>query len=118
MTLPASDGRRKTHLALLDQAFISAINFGTGLLLARFLGMGGYGEFVLAYGIILFFSGMQMAFVISPMMTIGPTQPDSDKAPYYRAIILQQFGFALLLTCLTSTVLLGVKPDSTSMAPE
>jgi O-antigen/teichoic acid export membrane protein len=96
-----TDGRKKTHLALVDQAFVSAINFGTGLLLARFLGMSGYGKFVLAYGIILFASGIQMAFISSPMMTIGPAKPESEKDQYYCTTILQQLVFSVLLTFLT-----------------
>ncbi len=95
------DNRKKTHLALVDQGLISAVNFGTGLLLARFLGMAGYGEFVLTYGIILFVAGIQMAFVISPMMTSGPTRPEKEKAAYYRSIIIQQLGFGLFTICLT-----------------
>ena len=38
----------KTQLVLADQAVVSGANFVTGLLLARYLGPAGYGQFVLS----------------------------------------------------------------------
>ena len=43
----------KTKVILADQAFVSGMHFLIGILLARYLGMAGYGEYVLIYGVIL-----------------------------------------------------------------
>ncbi len=95
MQASPTDSRAKSYLALIDQGLVSGVNFITGLVLARFLGMEGYGQFVLAYGIILFLSGIQMALIISPMMVMGPTRGDDQKAIYYCAVARQQFVFAV-----------------------
>ena len=108
MQASPTDSRAKSYLALIDQGLVSGVNFITGLLLARFLGMDGYGQFVLAYGIILFLSGIQMALIISPMMVMGPTIGDDQKSVYYRAVARQQLVFAaacvLIVYCFTFTV--------------
>jgi O-antigen/teichoic acid export membrane protein len=100
----SSDGRRQTMLVLGDQIIVSGANFAAGLILARFLGPDGFGQFVLAYNIILFVSGIQIALIISPMMVIGPTLTKERRQEYYTAVLLQQllccavFGVAILAT--------------------
>ena len=96
------DNRRKTHITLFDQGLVSGVNFITGLLLARFLGLEGYGQFVLAYGVIQFLASIQMALIVSPMMITGATIEKNNSNTYFRTVILQQLIFSLLAT---STVL-------------
>lgn len=97
-TVPESNsGRRKTKLVLLDQAIVSGANFVIGLVLARFLGPAGYGEFILTYNIILFIAGIQGALIIAPMMVTGSTLPSEQQTPYYRAVTLQQFIFCAIV---------------------
>ena len=98
------EGRLKTKIVLADQIIVSGANFGMGLLLARFLGPSDYGQFILAYNVILFIWGLQLALLISPMMVLGPAQPTSQENEYYRVLVLQQalfslFATAALLTC-------------------
>ncbi|EKD46960.1 MAG: hypothetical protein ACD_66C00277G0002 [uncultured bacterium] len=95
-TLVASQ-RSKTLLVFIDQTFVSGINFLTGLLLARFLGLEGYGVFVLVYGVVLFFSGVQMALIITPMMVMGPRLSSEKKISYYQAVVVQQFLFCFIV---------------------
>ncbi len=76
--------------ALLDQAMVSGVNFFTGIILVRFLGLEEFGRFTLTWLIILFFNSMQFAAVISPMMSIGPKQAERELQQYYGAVVLQQ----------------------------
>jgi len=61
----------KKLLVFLDQGIVSLSNFILGILLARYLGVEGYGQFALFWLIVLFFSSLQQAFIISPMLTLG-----------------------------------------------
>ena len=97
-TVPeANSGRRKTKLVLLDQAIVSGANFVIGLVLARFLGPAGYGQFVLTYNIILFIAGVQAALIIAPMMVNSGTLPTDQRSHYLRTVTLQQVLFCLIL---------------------
>ena len=81
--------------ALADQAVISGVNFLTGILLARYLGLEGFGQFTLAWMAVLFVNALQHATIIAPMMSIGPKQPAADLPAYYGAVIVQQVAFSL-----------------------
>ncbi len=99
-----SNIRGKTILVFADQVFISGMNFVTGLLLARFLGVASYGQYVLAFGIILFTAGMQMAIIISPMMVSGPALSQNCSKDYYTAAFVLQ----LLFSALAGGMILGL----------
>jgi len=86
----------KANLAFVDQAFVSGMNFVTGLVLARFLGPKGYGEYVLVYGVILFFSTVQVSLIVSPMMVKGPAVEESDRRKYFSAVAVSQFLFSVV----------------------
>ena len=88
---------RYSHInwALADQAVISAVNFLTGILLARFLGVEGLGQFTLAWLAVLFVNALQHAIIIAPMMSIGPKQPAANLPAYYGAVIMQQIAFSM-----------------------
>jgi len=89
---------RYSHInwALADQAMVSGVNFLTGILIARYLGLEEYGRFVLAWMAVLFFNSLQQAGIIAPMMSLGPQQTASDESAYYGAIVLQQLAWSLL----------------------
>lgn len=90
--------RKTTLIILLDQMIVSGANFITGFMLARFLGAEGYGQYVLAYGFLMFVSGMQMALVISPMMVTGPGLNPADAQRYYRSLFTLQIFFNLTVS--------------------
>jgi len=94
--------------ALLDQGVISAVNFLTGILLARYLGIVEFGIFTLAWLAVEFLHSIQHSMIIAPMMSIAPKQPESDKDAYFGAVILQQV--LLVLVCFVCLVvgMLGV----------
>ena len=89
---------RYSHInwALADQAMVSGVNFLTGLLLARFLGISEFGVFTLLWMAVLFVNSIQLALIVSPMMSIGPKQPEREKGTYYSALVIQQAVFAVV----------------------
>lgn len=93
---------RHAHVnwALADQAMVSGVNFLTGILLARFLGLEEFGRFTLAWMIILFVASLQHVVINSPMMSIGPKQRAEDTPAYYGAVMIHQLVFAGLVALL------------------
>lgn len=81
---------------LADQAMVSGVNFLTGLLLARFLGLHEFGSYTLIWMAVLFVNSFQMAMISAPMMSIGPKQPLDESDLYYRAVLSQQALFSLI----------------------
>jgi O-antigen/teichoic acid export membrane protein len=87
----------KVNWALADQAMVSGVNFLTGILLARYLGIAEFGRFTLLWLVILFVNTIQHAMITSPMMSIGPKQTDAETPGYYGAIIIQQLVFSCVV---------------------
>jgi O-antigen/teichoic acid export membrane protein len=88
------DGRETWALA--DQAIVSATNFLTNVIVARYLGLTEFGVFALAWMSILFISGLQMALIVAPMMSLGPKTDPEDRKSYYGAVIVQEALFVLI----------------------
>jgi len=100
--------------ALIDQAMVSGVNFLTGILLARYLGLEEFGRFTLAWMAVLFVNSIQHAAINSPMMSVGPKQPESEVRAYYGAIFVQQIVFSCVIFVL---LYLGVRLSAV-MFPE
>ena len=81
--------------ALADQAMLSGVNFFTGILLARFLGVSEFGVFTLAWLIVQFVQGIQYTLIILPMISIGPKQSEHERKDYLGSVLAQQAGFAI-----------------------
>ena len=91
---------------MLDQALVSGLNFLTGILVVRYLGLAEFGVFGLAWSVALFLNALQGAFIVTPMMTLGPRREEGAAQEY--------FGTVLALQLLTASatfvlVLAGVK---------
>ena len=86
--------------ALSDQALVSGANFGTNLLLARCLGVSGFGVYALCWTVVLLMSGLQMAVIVSPMMSVGPKQTPKERPSYFGSVTLHEFAFAALCATL------------------
>ena len=91
--LRISGGREMS--ALVDQALVSGINFITNVILARVLGLHDYGIFALAWTTVLFANSLQWAFIVSPMMSVGPKQEPGERPLYYGSVLVQEIAFAL-----------------------
>ena len=89
-----SGGREMS--ALVDQALVSGTNFITNVVLARALGLRGYGVFALAWMAVLFVYSLQTAFIVTPMMSVGPKQETAKRPLYYGAVLLQEVVFAFI----------------------
>lgn len=86
----------KAPIAILDQALVSGANFLTNILLARALGLSEYGIFALAWVAVLFANSLQWAFVVTPMMSIGPKQEPQERPSYNGAVLTQELVFAVV----------------------
>jgi O-antigen/teichoic acid export membrane protein len=91
--------------ALTDQSVVSGTNFLTNVMLARFMGLREFGVFALAWMAVLFVNSMQIALIISPMMSIGPKQEENDRPSYFGAVVFQElvlvtFSFVLVFAAL------------------
>jgi len=103
--------KRHSHVnwVLLDQGVISGVNFLTGLLIARFLGIEAFGVFTLVWMAVLFVSSIQTALIISPMMSIASKINENDLLAYYGAVLVQQVIFAIVsMLCLVAGTKLSV----------
>jgi len=81
--------------ALTDQSVVSATNFLTNVMLARFMGLREFGVFALAWMSVLFVNSLQTALIVAPMMSIGPKQEEKDRPSYFGAVVFQE----LVLVC-------------------
>ncbi len=106
--LAARSWTRYSHVnwALADQGMVSGTNFLTGILLARYLGLEEFGRFTLAWMAVLFVNSIAHAMIISPMMSIGPLQPEAESPAYFGAVVVQQICFAVLTFIL---IMFGVR---------
>ena len=97
----------KEGWALTDQAVVSATNFLTNVMLARFMGLRQFGIFALAWMSVLFVNSLQFALIVAPMMSIGPKQEKKDRPAYFGAVVFQElvlvsFCFVLVLVALNA----------------
>ena len=88
-------GEKTGWFLLMDQAVVSGTNFLTGILLARSLGLAGYGEFALAWLVVLFCSSIHHSWLISPMYTFAPKQKEGQKKAYFNSLMVHQLFFAV-----------------------
>ncbi|WP_088888911.1 oligosaccharide flippase family protein [Leptolyngbya ohadii] len=86
--------------ALADQIVVSALNFITGILLARFLGIEAYGSFVLSYSALLYANTLQQALIIAPMLSIAPQLSGFDQSKYLRGMLSSQIALSTVLCTL------------------
>jgi O-antigen/teichoic acid export membrane protein len=95
--------------ALTDQSVVSATNFLTNVMLARFMGLREFGIFVLAWMSVLFVNSLQTALIVTPMMSIGPKQEEKDRPSYFGAVVFQEF---VLVTLCFVLVFVALKTSS------
>jgi O-antigen/teichoic acid export membrane protein len=82
-------------MILADQAVVSGSNFLLSILLARTLGLDGYGTFALGWMAVLFAASFQLAFMVSPLYALMGRQADQGG---YAASLLRLQCFITLLT--------------------
>jgi O-antigen/teichoic acid export membrane protein len=90
---------------MADQAVVSGVNFLTGLVLARCLGISEFGIFSLTWVVVLFVFSLQYAMVSAPMLSIATKIEDSGRPTYFGSVVLQHVLFTAVSAIL---VWLGV----------
>ena len=85
----------KKLFPLLDQGIVSGGNFFLGVILARVLGLEGYGEYTLVWFVVLFCSSIHQAWIVSPLYTFAPQYKEKEKTNYIRSVLSHQVIFAL-----------------------
>lgn len=93
-------GKQHLNIALLDQALVSAVNFLSGILLARFLGVKAFGTFSLLWLAFFFVNTLLSALVTMPMQSLGPKMEDKAEV-YYGAAFCLQMVYTVLITGIT-----------------
>ena len=92
-----------------DQALVSAMNFLTSAVLARMLGVHEFGVFSVFYIILQYLNSIQLALIVSPMMTLAPQITDeSERAIFLKGMGGYQYAFSaagFALTLLLALVL-------------
>lgn len=87
--------KNKNIITFLDQAIVSGSNFIFSILLARTLGIDGYGYYSLVWLVVLFFSSIQLAGLISPMMSLGAKKSLAAQKNYYFIMLIIQFFYSV-----------------------
>jgi O-antigen/teichoic acid export membrane protein len=89
--------RGRGPIALADQMMVSAANFAGGIVLVRGLGLQEFGKYSIAYSLLLFANALQMSFVASPMLNIGPLLQKEEKAHFVNGMLTLQILASALL---------------------
>lgn len=94
---------------LADQALVSGVNFTTGLLLARYLGLESFGLYTMLWMVVLLLGSIQLALIISPMLSIAPKLDKVEHDIYQSSICMHQIvfsmtSFLLIVSILASTL--------------
>lgn len=78
---------------------VSGLNFLTGVLLARFLGVEHYGQFVILYAVLLYANNIQIALVLAPMLSLIPQINSAiSRTKYFNGILTFQFIFSFVIS--------------------
>lgn len=82
---------RKSAVAVLDQAVLSATNFSVGLILVRHGSDFEYGLYTLMFSALLFFTGMQNSLVLVPVQFITANIQNDKKINFISTVLTSQF---------------------------
>jgi len=94
-----------TALVYADQLLVSGFNFLIGIVIARLLGIHGYGVYSLAWMGVLIASSFQQAFVIIPMQTFLLKKSGKEKYDYAGSLLIQQLVLSLAASVLSFVAL-------------
>lgn len=93
-----------TKLTLLDQMMVSGSNFLVAIIITRLGNLELYGFFALGWMALLFLSSVHQAFILLPMMSLGPKKSEQEKPPYFRQSQILQFLFSFILFIIISPI--------------
>jgi O-antigen/teichoic acid export membrane protein len=89
--------RGRSARTLADQILVSGSNFLTGIILVRGLGLVAFGQFTVAYVILLLANSIQLSFIASPMITLGSLcATDQERRDFVRGVFGVQISFCAI----------------------
>ena len=91
----------QSKLIFIDQAIVSGSNFLISILVLRFIGVENFGIFSFIWLLLLFINSVQLAYIISPLLTNAPKQKTSEINLFYGNSFIQQFFFTILTFALS-----------------
>ena len=92
--------KNSTILVYSDQLVVSGFSFLSSVIMARFLGVQGFGIYSIAWLGVLIASSINQPFIISPMLTLSARKNKEEKNRYLQALIFKQLLFATTLSLL------------------
>jgi len=96
---------RSYSFVLVDQAIVSSCNFIVTIIILRFLGIEIFGLFSFLWLFLLLMNGIQISYIISPMVTNAPKQNTSNINFFYGGVFNQQLIFTIIMFFITYFVL-------------
>ena len=93
------------NLIFLDQVIVSASNFLLSIIILRFIGLEVFGIFSFYWLFLILINGLQISYIISPMLTNAPKQNSSTVNYFYGGIFIQQLIFTLLISLIIFLIL-------------
>ncbi len=81
-------------LVLFDQALVSGGNFTLGVLLARYLGVGVFGEYCLLWMGVMFILSLHQSFMTKPLMSLFAGKKRSMQTAYIQSLSLLQIAIS------------------------
>ena len=88
---------RGYSFVLVDQAIVSLCNFIVTIIILRFLGIEIFGLFSFLWLFLLLINGVQMSYIISPMLTNAPKKSPSSINSFYGGVFNQQLIFTTII---------------------
>jgi O-antigen/teichoic acid export membrane protein len=93
---------RNSMWGVADNAVLSASNFLMMVLLARVLEPHGFGQFTLAFTVLLFTNSLQEALISLPLSVHGSVRDGTQYGHYTAATACSQFALALASACVVA----------------
>ena len=97
IAIPKQLYRNNTFLVYTDQAVVSGFSFLSSIVLARYLGINGFGIYSIAWLGVLIASSINQPFIIAPMQTLSGKKAPDQQRRYLQALIIKQLLFAGLM---------------------
>ena len=83
-----------TAIIYADQAVVSGFSFLSSVVLARYLGIQGFGVYSIAWLGVMVASSINQPFIISPMQTLSGKKSLEEQKEYLQALVFKQLFFA------------------------
>lgn len=101
LSIPKYILRNPTLLVYGDQAIVSGFSFLSSVVLARFLGIDGFGIYSVAWLGVLIASSINQPLIIAPMQTLSVKKSPKEKNIYLQALVFKQLLFAAAMSFLS-----------------